>query len=547
MGQANGNVRQLLVFLDGTNNTLTGRRTDTNVLHLFEHLSKRRDPQQVLYYDPGVGSPNLLPSTGLSDRLSRRWERLSGLASGRGIFENVGQAYMFIVNAYRPGDQIFIFGFSRGAFTARSVAGMIHLFGLIRPQHEALLQTLVRVYFARSERDEDVKDPVLQSDSILDKKTHRHEIGAQVRESFTSDDGRDAGVRFIGVWDTVATVGLWPFSLAISSKATVHGKRIAHVRQALALDEHRAVFEPRLYSEDNFGSPHETQSLTQLWFRGVHCDAGGGYVTTASGLSNEALRWMADQAHLCGMRCDPEQVSADAIGLAKGSVTRVVHDPLREMGMWALVGMHVRDTTHALGSDHGKEPVKPVAHPTIASAPERSVWQNYQDLLWAGGIAVAAILLWLIPGVRHTLDADSRMAKQQAWGLLQPDQALRYLSDLGASRVAGILGFDLLFIVFYALFLSIVLSRAFARAAGWRRAGDGPSRVLTGLGHALPLLVVSDLTENVLTINAAWMPWPGLATAVMIATGLVSWIKLLALLGGVLLLLRGLLMPGKTR
>src|SRR5262245_41344042 len=163
-------ARQIVAFLDGTNNTLTGHRTDTNVLHLFEHLSARRDRDQVLYYDPGVGSPDLLPFTDLNEWLSRKWERLRGLASGRGIFENVGQAYMFIAQRYRPGDEIWIFGFSRGAFTARSVAGMIHLFGLIRPEHESLLPTLLRVYFAETEQPPPAG---LQSDSILGKQKHR--------------------------------------------------------------------------------------------------------------------------------------------------------------------------------------------------------------------------------------------------------------------------------------------------------------------------------------------------------------------------------------
>src|SRR6185369_14903568 len=140
--------RQLVLFLDGTGNTLTGNERDTNVLRLFEHLARDPDPRRLLYYDPGVGSPDALPFTGPLDWLSHKWRRLVGLAVGRGVYENLGQAYAFLMRNWKPGDEIYVFGFSRGAFSARCVAGMVHLFGILRPEHECLIDTLIRVYFS---------------------------------------------------------------------------------------------------------------------------------------------------------------------------------------------------------------------------------------------------------------------------------------------------------------------------------------------------------------------------------------------------------------
>jgi len=124
-------ARDLVVCCDGTNNTLTGGIQDTNVLLLYSYLRKHADPATtMLYYDPGVGSPDSAPPTGLVDLLKRRWSRIAGLASGRGVYENIAEAYAFLMREWRPGDRIFCFGFSRGAFTARACVGMAAASGI---------------------------------------------------------------------------------------------------------------------------------------------------------------------------------------------------------------------------------------------------------------------------------------------------------------------------------------------------------------------------------------------------------------------------------
>ncbi len=577
----NDRTRQILVFLDGTNNTLTGHRTDTNVLHLFEHVSKRRDPRQIVYYDPGVGSPDQLPFTGIDEWLSRKWERLSGLASGRGIFENVGQAYMFIAKNYKEGDQIFLFGFSRGAFTARSVAGMIHLFGLIRPEHEVLLPTLLRVYFARSgKKDKNRRSDLSpassvqisrkqrtppQSDSILLKKKFRDEVAEQIRESFTNSEGGAVHVHFVGVWDTVATVGLWPFNLRISSTATISDKRIDNARHALSLDEHRSVFEPRLYSENNF--EREDRSLKQIWFHGVHCDVGGGYIPKKSGLSNEALRWMADEAKGCELRCDPTALSAEVEGLAgSNKVERWIHDPLKETGLWAVVGMQVRDTKHPRGDDGAGKELEAVPFRETPGAPvPKSVWSNWLDVVWAMPLFLAALLTtiasgsWALPAgvsfregsmsywkvAKSALAAGRHFADLQAFALWKPEGSLEQLKAIGTGNSARVLALDYLYIVFYAVVLSILLARAFARAAGWRAAGDGSSW-LSWLGLALPVLIVGDLVENTLGLLAIWARSGWLATTLLWLGSIGSWAKIGGLTACLALLVWGVAFPSRS-
>ena len=93
-----------------------------------------------------------MPPTDPIDWASRTWERVAGLASGRGVYDNIAEAYLFLMRHWRDGfDRVYLFGFSRGAFTARSVAGMVNLFGILEPQHEEMLPTLIRIYFSRDE------------------------------------------------------------------------------------------------------------------------------------------------------------------------------------------------------------------------------------------------------------------------------------------------------------------------------------------------------------------------------------------------------------
>ena len=206
-----------------------------------------------------------------------RLDRIAGLASGRGVYDNIEQGYRFLMQHWRgPQDRIFCFGFSRGAFTARCIVGMVNLFGLLHPEHETLLPTLVRVYFSQPPEEEQRYDPAKRWRRKLARwmhvalarpnkagaeavqgseeatRTTRSQLAEQVRLNFA----RKADVHWVGVWDTVESVGL-PLLFSRDNPATatfLNKPRIHHVRHALALDEHRWPFLPRVYDSPSAGS-----------------------------------------------------------------------------------------------------------------------------------------------------------------------------------------------------------------------------------------------------------------------------------------------------
>jgi uncharacterized protein (DUF2235 family) len=549
--------RQIVMCLDGTSNTLTGRQRDTNVLRIFEQIARTADPNQRLYYDPGVGSPDALPITGPGDWLARKWERTAGLAYGRGVYDNVGQAYRFLMREWRPGCEIFLFGFSRGAFTARCVSGMVNLFGVLRPEHDSLMETLMRVYFAP------VGGQMMLEDESWRQKTaqvflgvelepgsahSREQIAEQVQQTFSRGERARAPVHFVGVWDTVASVGLPGLSVQISSRATITGKNILHVRHALALDEHRLPFAPRLYTQDNFGDPNQPQSLRQLWFRGVHGDSGGGYAPAQSGLSDAALRWMVDEALGCGLRVRPETAP-----LAESWV----HDPLHTVAWWALAGLTVRDTT--CGAT-----VTPVEHASVRAAPPvGSVWQLRRSVaslvLALLGSLIALILQgnllqgrgWSIElswqGLALALRAASDFAMTQ-WQMVYrvPLGAWREAWALPADAQVGIaMLVDVVFIASYGYILARLLSWAFTHCAGYRFGGQARPR-WRWLGLALPVLVLGDVAENLLTVLALDLTEPMAAWrgVVLWGAGLGSLTKWAGAIGCAILLGLGIVQRG---
>jgi uncharacterized protein (DUF2235 family) len=125
--------RNLIVCFDGTNNQFGAH--DTNVVRLVQAL-ERFGERQLVYYDPGVGT---LPEPGLLAQVASRVSELVGLAFGVGLVGKIERAYAFLMRNWQPGDRVFLFGFSRGAYTARALAGLLHMFGLLRPSHENLL------------------------------------------------------------------------------------------------------------------------------------------------------------------------------------------------------------------------------------------------------------------------------------------------------------------------------------------------------------------------------------------------------------------------
>jgi hypothetical protein len=231
----------------------------------------------------------------------------SELAFGVGITENIAEGYREVVRLYRPGDQIFLLGFSRGAFTARCIAGVIGRCGLLRSENVRFAEDVVQLYRYR----QDPKEPVRLRPGLAHE-TH-------------------VSVRFMGVWDTVASLGvplwgwwftigsLWSNASFSTSPATV----CETVRHALSIDEERSQFFPTLFETPPSSSNID---LEQVWFRGSHGGVGGGY--DDSELSDVSLDWMVEQARALGLEFvddAKDRIKANAYGFVHKELDRKKH------------------------------------------------------------------------------------------------------------------------------------------------------------------------------------------------------------------------------
>lgn len=477
-GTSRTSGRNLVVCCDGTNNTLTGGIEDTNVLRFHGYLRKHAEPSNtVLYYDPGVGSPDSAPPTGLLDLISRRWNRIAGLASGQGVYHNIGEGYAFLMREWRPGDRIFCFGFSRGAFTARAIVGMVNLFGILRSEHEVMIPTLIHIYFSQPAWDEQVHGrknwrralargfhtflarpmtSASEGPQVSEEATAatRGELAAQVRRNFA----RDASVFWTGVWDTVESVGLPPFgSRDNPSTATFHDKPgMLNVRHALALDEHRWAFLPRLYDSPSNVVTSDGRTLKQLWFPGVHCDVGGSYADREPGsiypagrtrLADVAMIWMINEvaSHLgippLTVLPPAGQARYDDFGVLHAhpfpGTLRLRHDALHDTPFWALAGMtvrdlkvhHVRTNAEAKRGAEGVTVDAKLAVPPPVEGP--SVWDERRSIRYLAVAAILAVLAMAISG--WNLLPDRRAGEWAPWSssLYAGDGPLR--AGLGAA------------------------------------------------------------------------------------------------------------------
>ncbi|WP_050930559.1 DUF2235 domain-containing protein [Aestuariivita boseongensis] len=256
-----------VIILDGTMSTLEpGHETHAGVTY---RLCQEMGNDVSVYYEAGVQWPS--------------WRETLDVMMGRGINRQIRRAYGYLASRYRPGDTIFLFGYSRGAYAVRSLAGVIDRVGLLRPEHatERMITTAYRYY----ERNPDSPNAKV------------------FRDTFCHDR---VEIEMVGVWDTVKALGLrlpllWRLAEARHSFHNHHlGHSVRHGFHALALDETREVFEPVLWDCPE-GWPG--QRVQQVWFPGTHGDVGGqlsGY-EAARPLANVSLQWMLEKAETCGL------------------------------------------------------------------------------------------------------------------------------------------------------------------------------------------------------------------------------------------------------
>lgn len=314
-------MKRLIVCCDGTWNTpdqeQDGVPIPTNVVRIYNAIKSVGDDgtEQRKYYHPGVGSEG------------NWWEKLAGGSGGVGLDQNIQSAYKWLGENFETGDHIFLFGFSRGAYTVRSLAGMISACGLLRL---AELKEKTAWHRVETAFTDCYRIPIKKRTTNWSKNWAVHS---------GDDEDEEVGVFFLGVWDTVGALGI-PDNLALLNlfdpdrKHNFHDtrltKKVVHAYHAIALDEWRASFTPTLWADVK-----NREKVHQVWFPGCHSDVGGGYLET--GLSDGALKWMIDS------------VSRDEIGLEfrgdmveqiKPNYQDVLHDSLK--GFFSILDTHPR-------------------------------------------------------------------------------------------------------------------------------------------------------------------------------------------------------------
>lgn len=311
--------KRLIVLCDGTwnraENMDNSKRKPTNVMKMVRSIKPLTadNTVQVTYYDEGVGN---------------HWglDRFLGGGLGLGLSKNVVEAYRFLLYNYEPGDAIFLFGFSRGAYTVRSLAGLIQHIGLLPKQEDFYVPEAYGLYRQRPTKG----DP---------QEAWQHQIAA----FRTRHHAQAIPIHFVGVWDTVGALGL-PlnlFNLFNRRRYMFHDSSLSpciqHAYQALAVDEQRKTFRPTLWEHVT-----TSQVLEQRWFAGVHTNVGGGY--EKDGLANIPLHWLKEKATALGL-----EVNEAFLAYYKPWYG----DQLRNSMTWLyrLLGTHVREIGVGQGSN----------------------------------------------------------------------------------------------------------------------------------------------------------------------------------------------------
>ena len=266
--------KRIVICSDGTwftpEHKHQGVITPSNVYKMAGAIAPRAvdGAEQIVFYDKGVGA-------------GRGLNRLFGGAFGAGLFKEIEDAYSFIVHNYADGDAVYFFGFSRGAYTVRSTVGLIRKCGLLKKIHTDRFSEAYDLYRRRD----------LTPDTPEAKK-------------FREDYARDIRIKFLGVWETVGSLGI-PFGFLgrlTRRRYQFHDVRLSRVvdnaYHAVAIDERRRPYAPTLWEVQD---PAQ-QNVEQVWFAGMHNNVGGGYRDHR--LSDLAFLWMQEKAAACGLNFD---------------------------------------------------------------------------------------------------------------------------------------------------------------------------------------------------------------------------------------------------
>jgi uncharacterized protein (DUF2235 family) len=293
-------MKRIITCSDGTwnkpNTTSDGVHVQTNVQRMFDYIDNSANSvMQVKYYDEGIGAEGSMIT------------RILNGATGKGIDQNILDAYKFICWNYVPGDELYLFGFSRGAYTARSLAGLIRKCGLLKSNDLDLFASAYQLYRNKAE-----------------------DVDSDAMKTFRQKYSNTPKIKFIGVWDTVGSLGIplnafqWFNKKKYAFYDTTLSNIVDYAYHAVSIDEKRSNFEPTLWTKSpNMATNNPGQVLEQVWFAGVHSNIGGGYPDR--GLSDITLRWMMEKAAGTGLGfcISPEEIKGNPKGVLYDSRTGI--------------------------------------------------------------------------------------------------------------------------------------------------------------------------------------------------------------------------------
>ncbi len=252
-------MKNIIICCDGTNAEYG--HNNTNVVKLYQRAA--RDQNQIAFYDPGVGTFSFL-----GREIGRHTGMVLGRVFGAGMQLNIEDAYRYLMDRYQDGDRVFLFGFSRGAFTVRALAGMLRKCGLLQKGSNNLIPYASKIYNRHGNDD----------------------IAAGFKKTYSNE----CKPYFVGVWDTVGSMG-WFWGIKFFN--TVLNDDVPFGYQAVSIDEKRRKYPVSLWDERRM---IEHQTIEQVWFAGFHFDVGGHSI--GASISDVALKWMLENAESKGMR-----------------------------------------------------------------------------------------------------------------------------------------------------------------------------------------------------------------------------------------------------
>lgn len=337
--------RQLFVCCDGTWN-IPENDSPTHISRIAKlAATDKSGPPRLVYYMRGVGGRYAM-------------DRLLGGGIGQGLHANIKDAYLFLAANYRPKDRIFIFGFSRGAFTARCVVGMIEAVGLLKPEYTHQLGRAYRQY-----------RNVLRIDE------------PEIDEDWVSHPAID----FLGVFDTVGALGIpvRGFDETYTFRNNLLPSSVLNARHALAIHEGRTNFTPTVWkaAQDEDDRASDADRVEQRWFVGVHSDIGGGYKHDRGQLGNVgffSLQWMLSELSAkCGVEMSGREEVLEKLRAKEDPDKFEIHDSMK-LGFWLFDKLRWVSRVFHEG-DFGRFNRRIAESGAYRQSVDRSVWDLYLD------------------------------------------------------------------------------------------------------------------------------------------------------------------------